>query len=218
MNENNEINNTGNNDLINNNQQLNGSDKIKIYVDTNSNNNTNSYSNINNKELFYETMDDNNFNDEYFNNINNNMKISNDTNYKKNEENENKDFNAVTPLNQMKKCQRNLNNNNDNNINENNSNVENNEKKSKDMGYQTYSGPFRNKKIKVNMIEKENNKKLKHENTKSAIIENDKFNSSQQKKIFKNNKGSNSSHNLKVSVNSTIKKDDKKKFIYRNRY
>jgi len=206
--------NTGNNDIINNNQKLNGSDKIKIYVDTNSNNNTNSYSNINNKDLCYETVDDNNFNncnEEYFNNINNNMKNSNDSNCQKNDESNNKDFNAVTPLNlmKMKNCQRNLNNNNDDNINENNSNMENNEKKSKDIGYQTYSGPFRNKKIKVNMVEKEN-KNIKHENMKSAIIENDKFNSSQQKKMFKNSKGTNSSHNLKVSVNSSIKKDDKK--------
>jgi hypothetical protein len=155
-------------------------------------------------------MDDNNFNDEYFNNINNNMKISNDSNYKKNDENKNKEFNTATPLNQMNLCQRNLINNNDSNTNENYSNVENNDKKSKDLGSQTYSGPFRNKKIKVNMIEKENNKNLKNENTKSAIIENDKFNSSQQKKMLRNNKGANSSHNLKVSVNSSIKKDDKK--------
>ena len=34
--------------------------------------------------------------------------------------------------------------------------------------------------------------------------------SSQQKNMSKNNKGTNSSHNLKVSVNTTIKKDDKK--------
>jgi hypothetical protein len=138
------------------------------------------------------------------------MKISNDSNYKKNDENKNKEFNTATPLNQINLCQRNLINNNDSNTNENNSNVENNDKKSKDLGSQTYSGPFRNKKIKVNMIEKENNKNLKNENTKSAIIENDKFNSSQQKKMLRNNKGANSSHNLKVSVNSSIKKDDKK--------
>ena len=66
------------------------------------------------------------------------------------------------------------------------------------------------------MIEKENNKNLKHENTKSAIIDNDKFNSSQQKKMSKNNKGTNSSHNLKVSVNSSIKKDDKKNLVIIN--
>jgi hypothetical protein len=138
------------------------------------------------------------------------MKISNDSNYKKNDENKNKEFNTATPLNQMNLCQRNLINNNDSNTNENYSNVENNDKKSKDLGSQTYSGPFRNKKIKVNMIEKENNKNLKNENTKSAIVENDKFNSSQQKKMLRNNKGANSSHNLKVSVNSSIKKDDKK--------
>ena len=61
------------------------------------------------------------------------------------------------------------------------------------------------------MIEKENNKNMKNENANSAIIENDLFNSSQQKKMPKNNKATNSSNNLKININNNcIKKNDKK--------
>ena len=61
------------------------------------------------------------------------------------------------------------------------------------------------------MIQKENNKNMKNENTNSTIIENDLFNSSQQKKMPKNNlfietdfKG-----NKKYKKNTNIKNNKK---------
>ena len=96
--------------------------------------------------------------------------------------------------------------NNDNNIEERNN--ENNGENIDDIGYQTYTTPFRNFIIKVNMIEKDNPKK-KNENTKSVIIENDTKNI---KFLNKNNKETKSSPNLKTGDNN-LKINDKKNLM-----
>ena len=54
---------------------MNESEKMKIYIGTNSNYNTNSYNNINNKDLL-ETLDDNQNNNINYNILNSNIKKS----------------------------------------------------------------------------------------------------------------------------------------------
>ena len=100
-------------------------------------------------------------------------------------------------------------------MNENNyeTNNDNNNGNIDNIGYQTYSGPFRKNIIKVNIIEKDSNDpKLKNEKTKSVIVENDIMNSNikNMKYITKNNNGSKSSSNLKKSISNSLKKNDKK--------
>lgn len=151
------------NDTNDNVNHLNENDKNKIYLETNSNNNTNSYSNINNKGLLYETVDDNKCNDDYFNNIKNNILNSNN---KRNYEKNFKEFEVIKPINSMNCFQKEIKDNNNDNADKNN--LENNESKNLNVAFQTYSGPFRNNLIKVNMIEKEN-KNIKNESDHGLI-------------------------------------------------
>ena len=190
-----------------NNYLLNVSDKIKIFEETNPNNNTNS----DNKDFFNGTEEDNNhFNGEYFNelnNLNSNINPNNKRNY-----DYKMNYDGIKALNSLKSYQR---NNESNNIEKSN-NLEN--KNKNDIAYQTYSGYFRNNLIKVNMIEKEN-KNGKNINQNNNIngntyddniaSENVIFNSSKKNFFNRNNnliKSKNSIHN---SINN-IKKNDKK--------
>jgi hypothetical protein len=114
-------------------------------------------------------------------------------------------LNSLKSLKSINEDKMNENNNETNNDN-NNGNIDN-------IGYQTYSGPFRKNIIKVNIIEKDSNDpKLKNEKTKSVIVENDIMNSNikNMKYITKNNNGSKSSSNLKKSISNSLKKNDKK--------
>ena len=161
-----------------------------------------------NKELIYKTVDgDDNGGDMrneliHLDDINNNNLIT------KNSNKRNKDANGevIGSLNSLISMKSFNNINNDNNIEERNN--ENNGENIDDIGYQTYTTPFRNFIIKVNMIEKGNPKK-KNENTKSVIIEND---TKKMKFLNKNNKETKSSPNLKAGDNN-LKINDKKNLM-----
>ena len=198
---NNKINGEINNkyDSIDNINNLNENDKIKIYLETNSNNNTNSLNNINNKDLLYEAVHDK-YNDEYlnYNNINNNILNSNN---KRNYENNFKEYEFIKPINTMNCYQRKI---NDNNNLIADKNLENKEQNNINAAFQTYSGPFRNNLIKVNMLEKDN-KNIENENINRDINEDDIeiLNSNKKQKIFNknnNNKNSNIIKNEKKNL------------------
>ena len=137
----------------------------------------------------------------HFDDINNNLITKNN-----NKRNKNANSEVIGPLNSLISIKSFNNINNDNNIEERNN--ENNGENIDDIGYQTYTTPFRNFIIKVNMIEKDNPKK-KNENTKSVIIENEAKNI---KFLNKNNKETKSSPNLKTGDNN-LKINDKKNLM-----
>ena len=170
----------------------------------------NPYNNKNkkfNKDLIYKAMDgDDNgedIRDELLNlvDINNNLITKNSN--KRNKDANNEVIGSLNSLISMKSFN---NINNDNNIEDKNN--ENNGENIDDIGYQTYSTPFRNFIIKVNMIEKDNPKK-RNENTKSVIIENDTKNI---KFLNKNNNETKSTPNLKAGENN-LKINDKKNLM-----
>ena len=187
----------GNNDL-NENQYLEQDKKDNI---------TKNEKNKFNSEINYKTVDgDDNGGDMreellHLGDINNNL-------ITKNNNKRNKDANGevIGSLNSLISMKFFNNINNDNNIEERNN--ENNGENIDDIGYQTYTTPFRNFIIKVNMIEKDNPKK-KNENTKSVIIENDTKN---MKLLNKNNNETKSSPNLKTGDNN-MKINDKKNLM-----
>ena len=187
----------GNNDL-NENQYLEQDKKDNI---------TKNEKNKFNNEINYKTVDgDDNGGDMreellHLGDINNNL-------ITKNNNKRNKDANGevIGSLNSLISMKSFNNINNDNNIEERNN--ENNGENIDDIGYQTYTTPFRNFIIKVNMIEKDNPKK-KNENTKSVIIENDTKN---MKLLNKNNNETKSSPNLKTGDNN-MKINDKKNLM-----
>lgn len=187
----------GNNDL-NENQYLEQDKKDNI---------TKNEKNKFNSEINYKTVDgDDNGGDMreellHLGDINNNL-------ITKNNNKRNKDANGevIGSLNSLISMKSFNNINNDNNIEERNN--ENNGENIDDIGYQTYTTPFRNFIIKVNMIEKDNPKK-KNENTKSVIIENDTKN---MKLLNKNNNETKSSPNLKTGDNN-MKINDKKNLM-----
>lgn len=187
----------GNNDL-NENQYLEQDKKDNI---------TKNEKNKFNNEINYKTVDgDDNGGDMreellHLGDINNNLITKN--NNKRNKDENGEVLGSLNSLISMKSFN---NINNDNNIEERNN--ENNGENIDDIGYQTYTTPFRNFIIKVNMIEKDNPKK-KNENTKSVIIENDTKN---MKLLNKNNNETKSSPNLKTGDNN-MKINDKKNLM-----
>ena len=189
------------NNNINGNNDLNENQYLEL--DKKNNNEKNKI----NKELIYKTVDgdDNggNIRDEllHFDDINNNLITKN--NNKRNKDTNGEVIGSLNSLISMKSFN---NINNDNNIEE--KNIENNGENIDEIGYQTYSTPFRNFIIKVNMIEKDNPKK-KNENTKSVIIENE---TKKMKFLNKNNKETKSSPNLKAGDNN-LKINDKKNLM-----
>ena len=187
----------GNNDL-NENQYLEQDKKDNI---------TKNEKNKFNNEINYKTVDgDENGGDMreellHLGDINNNLITKNNNKRNKDENGE-----VIGSLNSLISMKSFNNINNDNNIEERNN--ENNGENIDDIGYQTYTTPFRNFIIKVNMIEKDNPKK-KNENTKSVIIENDTKN---MKLLNKNNNETKSSPNLKTGDNN-MKINDKKNLM-----
>lgn len=187
----------GNNDL-NENQYLEQDKKDNI---------TKNEKNKFNNEINYKTVDgDDNGGDMreellHLGDINNNLITKNNNKRNKDENGE-----VIGSLNSLISMKSFNNINNDNNIEERNN--ENNGENIDDIGYQTYTTPFRNFIIKVNMIEKDNPKK-KNENTKSVIIENDTKN---MKLLNKNNNETKSSPNLKTGDNN-MKINDKKNLM-----
>ena len=168
------------------------------YKNKNPGSNNNLYNFTNNNDLFYETVDSNALNDDFigqlniFNIINSNNQRNKDY-YK--------DFNTLKSLNSIKSFQQSI--NTSNNGNNDNSNINNNNniniieyKEKNDLSYQTFSGPFRKKLIKVNIIEKEDNKKTENMND--------------DKKLCKNQKGAKSANNLKTNINTSNKKKEQK--------
>ena len=205
-----------------NNFPLDESDKIKINVESNVNN-TNSYSNINTKDLFYETVDENQIIGGYMNNNNFNfINIINASN-RRNNDLKREGLNSLKTSNTMKSYDQSVNISNNiindnnkniinNNININKNNIIENIDKKNNIAYQTYSGPFRKNIIKVNIIEKNDNNQIRqHNNASTGNIDNDIINNN-QKRLFKNNKGTKSANNLKTNINNntSIKKSEKK--------
>ena len=192
------------NNNINRNNDLNENQYLEPDKKDNQNNNQ---KNKFNNELNYKTVDgdDNggNLRDEllHLDDINNNLITKNN-----NKRNKNANGEIIGSLNSLISMKSFNNINNDNNIEE--KNIENNGENIDEIGYQTYSTPFRNFIIKVNMIEKDNPKK-KNENTKSVIIENDTKN---VKFLNKNNKETKSTPNLKAGDNN-LKINDKKNLM-----
>lgn len=140
----------GNNDL-NENQYLEQDKKDNI---------TKNEKNKFNNEINYKTVDgDDNGGDMreellHLGDINNNLITKNNNKRNKDENGE-----VIGSLNSLISMKSFNNINNDNNIEERNN--ENNGENIDDIGYQTYTTPFRNFIIKVNMIEKDNPKKKK---------------------------------------------------------
>ena len=134
-------------------------------------------------------------------NINNKL-ISNN---KKNKNTKKDELIELKSLNSIKSCNQNNINNGNNIEDKNGENIDN-------IAYQTYSVPFRKNIIKVNMVEKEkdNQKPINEDNN----IDNDLINPNIKNIIYKNNNGNKSSTNLKTSLNSIIKKNDKKDFYF----
>jgi len=206
----------------NNNLPLDESDKTKI----NEESNNNSDKNINDKDLFYQTVKNNHFNEDIINNNFNFLNIINSSN-KRNNDSQKEGLNTIKTINSMKSYQqsanvgnKNMNNENHKNIINNNINIiennviENMESKD-DVAFQTYSGSFRQNIIKVNILDKAKILNKKIESIKSSIIENNTINSNEQKTIFKNNKGTKSAHNLMTNIsNSNIFKEDDKINLY----
>jgi hypothetical protein len=205
----------------NNNLPLDESDKTKM----NEESNNNSDKNIHDKDLFYQTVENNHFNGDIINNNFNFLNIINTSN-KRNNDSQKEGLNTIKTSNTMKSYHQNVNisnnineDNNKNIINNNINIIENNiieniESKD-DIAFQTYSGSFRENIIKVNILDKAKilNKKL--ESIKSSIIVNDTINSNDQKTIFKNNNGTKSANNLMANIsNSNIAKEDDKVSLY----
>lgn len=161
--------------------------------------NNNLYNFTNNNDLFYETVDSNALLNEDFIGQLNIFNIINSNNVRNKDYY--KDFNTLKSLNSIKSFQQSI--NTSNNCNYDNSNINNNNiniieyKEKNDISYQTFSGPFRKQLIKVNIIEKEDNKKT--ENTNNA-----------DKTLCKNQKGTKSANNLKTNINKSIKKKEHK--------
>ena len=205
----------------NNNLPLDESDKTKLNAESN----TNSEKNINEKDLFYQTVENNHFNGDIINNNFNFLNIINTSN-KRNNDSQKEELNTIKTLNTMKSYQQSVNvsnnmniGNNKNIINNNINIIENNiieniESKD-DIAFQTYSGSFRQNIIKVNILDKAKMLNKKIESIKSSIIDNDTINSNDQKTIFKNNNGAKSANNLMANIsNSNIIKEDDKINLY----
>ena len=168
------------------------------YKNKNPGSNNNLYNFANNNDLFYETVDSNALNDDFIGQLN----IFNiiNTNNQRNKD-FHKDFNTLKSLNSIKSFQQSINTsnncNNDNSNNNNNNNINIIEYKEKnDISYQSFSGPFRKQLIKVNRIEKEDNKKTENMNV--------------DKKLCKNQKGTKSANYLKTNINKSNKKMEEK--------
>ena len=205
----------------NNNLPLDESDKTKMNEESNNNSDKNNHD----KDLFYQTVENNHFNGDIINNNFNFLNIINTSN-KRNNDSQKEGLNTIKTSNTMKSYHQNVNisnnineDNNKNIINNNINIIENNiieniESKD-DIAFQTYSGSFRENIIKVNILDKAKilNKKL--ESIKSSIIVNDTINSNDQKTIFKNNNGTKSANNLMANIsNSNIAKEDDKVSLY----
>jgi hypothetical protein len=144
----------------NNNLPLDETDKTKM----NEESNNNSYKNINDKDLLYQTVENNHFNGDIINNNFNFLNIINTSN-KRNNDSQKEGLTTIKTLNTMKSYQQsvnvsnNMNLENHNNIINNNINIiENNiiqniESKN-DIAFQTYNGSFRQNIIKVNILDK----------------------------------------------------------------
>ena len=203
----------------NNNLPLDESDKTKM----NEESNNNSDKNINDKDLFYQTVENNHFNGDIINNNFNFLNIIN-TNNKRNNDSQKED--TIKTLNTMKSYQQSVNENNNMNtgshkiiINNNINNIENHiiesiESKD-DIAFQTYSGSFRQNIIKVNILDKAKILNKKIESIKSSIIDNDTINNNDQKTILKSNNRTKSANNLMANIsNSNIIKEDDKINLY----
>ena len=162
-----------------------------------SNESNKNYGNSYNKDLLYETVDESQLNKDFLNQFNffNYINITN----QRNKDNNNKDgFNTLKTLNSIKSYQQSVNSSNNNINNEKNNNIniiENSAEKNK-YAFQTFSGPFRKNFIKVNIIEKDDNKKHKNDiiNNNTNIIDNNK------KKLYTKNKSTKSANNLKKNI------------------
>ena len=193
----------------NNNLPLDETDKTKM----NEESNNNSYKNINDKDLLYQTVENNHFNGDIINNNFNFLNIINTSN-KRNNDSQKEGLTTIKTLNTMKSYQQsvnvsnNMNLENHNNIINNNINIiENNiiqniESKN-DIAFQTYNGSFRQNIIKVNILDKAKILNKKIESIKSSIIDNDTINSNDQKTLVKNNKGTKSANNLMENISNS---------------
>ena len=193
----------------NNNLPLDETDKTKM----NEESNNNSYKNINDKDLLYQTVENNRFNGDIINNNFNFLNIINTSN-KRNNDSQKEGLTTIKTLNTMKSYQQsvnvsnNMNLENHNNIINNNINIiENNiiqniESKN-DIAFQTYNGSFRQNIIKVNILDKAKILNKKIESIKSSIIDNDTINSNDQKTLVKNNKGTKSANNLMENISNS---------------
>ena len=204
---------------------LDESDKIKINIESNTINNINSDNSIINKDLVYETIVDNHFKGDIINNNFNFLNIINTSNKRNIPEKE--ELNAFKTLNTMKSYLQSSNISNDmnmknskniinSNINIIETNIINNIESSENKAYQTYSGPFRQNIIKVNLLDKAKMQNKKMKSVKSCDLQNSVANNNEQKAISKNNKETKSANNLINNIidNNIIEEDDDKISLY----
>ena len=201
-----------------NNIKLTESDKKK---NIKSNININMPNALINNDLIYETVDNNPLNEDFIKHFNL-YNLINISNHRNNDLNLNKEgLNTLKTLNSMKSYQQSANssnnlNNENNNIN-NNINIEDNNESNNNIGYQTFSGPFRKNIIKVNIIEKVKSKNsggiknnlIDSNNNNNSNSNNNNMNNNQNG-LNKNNKGTKSANNLKNDIicnNNLLKKN-----------
>ena len=192
--------------------------KIKINTESNTINNINSDNSIISKDLVYETIIDNHFKGDIINNNFNFLNIIN-TSRKRNSP-EREELNAFKALNTMKPYLQSPNSSNDTNfrnykniINSNiniiKTNIIDNIDSTENKAYQTYSGPFRQNIIKVNLLDKSKIQNKKMKNVKSCDFENAVINNNEPKTISKNKETKSANIN-----NNIIEEDDNKISLY----
>ena len=168
--------------------------------------NTNSFNNLNNKDLLYETIRAVRSVEKKINNLNENLIVTNNT--KRSQDLKNEEINNLNSLNTIKSY---------NYFDNDSNNEENNIDNIKDRGYQTYNGPFRKNVIKVNVLDRDSKHNKNNENIKNSIVEN---NSNKKSIIFMNkeNHSKKSSSNLKTSIDKSLIKNDKKEIYLDTEY
>jgi len=102
------------------------------------------------------------------------------------------------------------------NINIIETNISDNIDSNENKAYQTYSGPFRQNIIKVNLLDKAKMQNKKMKSVKSCDFKNCVVNNNQQKAISKNNKETKSANNLINNIidNNIIEEDGDKISLY----
>ena len=196
-------------------------DESKINIESNTINYINSDNSNINKDLIYETVEDNHFKGDIINNNFNFLNIIN-TNSKRNVP-EREELNAFKTLNTMKTYLQNSNLGNDvnirnskniinSNINIIEANIINNIDSTDNKAYQTYNGPFRQNIIKVNLLDKSKMQNKKMKSVKSCDFGNGVTNNNERKPISENSKETKSTNNLINNIidNNVIEEDDEK--------